>query len=261
MIKGSLQLTRILAAMVMQEVSTRWSGGILTWTWALIQPFAQIGLYALIFGAVMVPAVPGHQSGANYVVYLCVGYFCWVGFSEALTVGAASLRGATSVLRSRPLPLALFPLKAVGAAWLVSSVGFLAILALAPFLGVALSWHWLLLPIPWLGLVALSVGGALVLAPMTVLARDMEQVIRLALPLLFWLTPIVYVPTLLPEWARPALQFNPLNFPLSIIHDLLFSHRMPDGSTWGFMAGAAAIALGLGAFTIHRFDGEVRDAL
>lgn len=257
----NLNWLRTLAALTAQDVRARWSGGMLTWGWALIQPVAQIGLYALIFGTLMAPSAPGYPSVGSYLVYLCSGYFCWVGFSEAITLGAISLKIEAPLLRARSMPLALFPLKAAGAAWLLSLMGFSAILALAPFLGITPSWHWLLLPIPWVSLVLLSGGIAVILAPMTVLARDTEQLIRLALPLLFWLTPIVYVASVLPDWAQSVLKLNPLAVAVSAIHELMLADRMPDATVWGTMLGISPAVFGLGIFVLSRFDSEVRDAL
>lgn len=253
--------TAVLVAMTLQNLRTRWSGGIMQWSWALIQPLVQIMIYVVIFSSVMQPADKLRGGGQGYIVYLCIGYFCWLGFSEGITLGTTSLRDSTPLLKARPLPLSLFPLHSALAAWLLSAVGLLATLGLAPYLGIDPSWLWLLIPLPWLGLVVLTCGLTLILAPMCVLIRDTEQFIRLALPLIFWLTPIVYTPAILPGWAQRALELNPLNRYLAILHDLILDHRLPGWRDWITMVVSGACMLALGALVMRNLNGDVRDAI
>lgn len=251
----------MLGALIAQDLATRWSGGILTWAWALIQPLVQIALYAVVFGALMAPRGGVFASHGTYVIFLCSGVFLWVGFSEAVSRGANALREGASQLRGRPLPLALFPLKVTGTAWILALVGFIGTLAVAPLVGVSPSWTWLLLPVPYLALVLLAGGLGLLLAPLTVLARDTLQLVQLVLPLVFWATPIVYAPSILPDWAQAAQQLNPLALAVGAVHDLLLTHQVPDLAAWGRMLLAPVLVLALGAYALRRLDLEVRDAL
>ena len=259
--KAYLRWLFILAAMTWQDLSTRWSGGILTWCWALIQPVAQIAIYAVVFSAVMTPAASGLENHGQYLVYLCSGYFCWIGFSEAISLGSTSLRDATSVLRAMPLPLALFPMRSVGGAWLLAAIGFFCIITIAPLLGVTPGWSWILLPFPLLDLVCLSCGIALALAPVTVLARDTEQLVRLILPLLFWLTPIVYVPSILPDVAQHLLKINPLQIPISMIHQIVLRRELPEAMQWTRMLVTCSLIVTTGACILRQLEDEVRDVI
>ena len=54
------------------------------------------------------------------------------------------------------------------------------------------------------------VGIGLLLAPLTVLARDMKNVIRLLVRLGFYLTPIIYSVSDIPEAAQFLSYFNPM---------------------------------------------------
>lgn len=252
---------RTLTALITQDLRHRWSGGVLTWAWALIQPSVQIALYAIVFGAIMVPRGVTFPSSGAYVIYLCSGVFCWLGFSEALARGSTSLLEGTSLIRGRGIAPFLFPLRAVGTAWILALIGFIGTLVIAPLAGVEPSWAWLLLPLPVLSLIILAAGLALLVAPVTVLARDTVQVVHLLLPLLFWATPIVYEPAILPTWAQDVQRFNPLAPAIKTIHGLALRGECPGLFDWIALAVVPLSALGMGWWTIRRLDSEVRDAL
>lgn len=250
-----------LTVLIAQDLRARWSGGILTWAWALIQPAVQIALYGVVFGAIMVPRGTAFPSTGAYVVFLCSGVFCWLGFSESLARGTTALVEGGSLIRGRGVTPILLPLRAVGTAWLLAMIGFTGSLVIAPLAGVAPTWTWLLLPLPLIALILLAAGLALALAPMAVLTRDTIQLVHLALPLGFWATPIVYEPSILPTWAQAVQAANPLAPAITAIHDLLLRGSIPSLDQWILMTlwPFATLVIGLGL--LRRLEGEVRDAM
>ena len=68
----------------------------------------------------------------------------------------------------------------------------------------------------------LLVGLGLILAPVTVLATDMQRVVRIVLRFLFYLSPVLYGTHAVPEPLRVVLGFNPLNGILSLYRGGLF---------------------------------------
>ena len=74
----------------------------------------------------------------------------------------------------------------------------------------------------------LLVGLGLLLAPITVLATDMQRVVRIVLRFLFYLSPVLYGTHAVPEKLRAVLAFNPLNGILSLYRGGLFAR----GVSW-----------------------------
>jgi ABC-type polysaccharide/polyol phosphate export permease len=209
----------------------------------------------------MTPRGTAFTSPGSYVVYLCSGVFCWLGFSETLARGATAQLESATLIKGRGLHPALFPLQAAGTAWMLALVGFTGTLAIAPMAGATPSLAWLLLPLPVISLALFATGLALALAPVTVLVRDTVQVVHLLLPLAFWATPIVYEPAILPTWAREVQAWNPLLPGITGIHSLLLASQIPSARDWLLMAVPAIAALLLGLAVSQRLEAEVRNAL
>src|SRR6266508_1065555 len=87
---------------------------------------------------------------------------------------------------------------------------FSAILAVFALLGHLPGWNVLWLPVLIVLNVMLGAGLGLVLGVFNVFIRDVGQVVPIVLQFWFWLTPVVYVPTIIPQRYKDWLFLNPM---------------------------------------------------
>ena len=252
---------RHLTALTLADLRQRWSGGAIAWGWVVVQPIAQITIFAVVFSSILVPRGGKFADPQVYIVYLSLGFFTWLAVSEGLVRGTGSLIENAGLLRRTPLPLALFPVKATLAAWCLCLIALLLTLAAAPFLGCPVRWTWTLLPIPVLSLVLLAMGAAMALSALNVLIRDVGQVLALLLPLLLWTAPVIYVPDILPIWAQKAQVFHPLAPALVMLHGLVIDGALPSLRVWLLVAAYPVLALLAGWLVMRSLDDEIRDVL
>ena len=103
----------------------------------------------------------------------------------------------------------------------------------------------------------LLVGLGLLLAPVTVLATDMQRVVRIVLRFMFYLSPVLYGTHAVPDFLRVILAFNPLNGILSLYRGGLFAR----GVSWvdvGISAGIIRRAASSSGFwTFSRLERTV----
>jgi ABC-2 type transport system permease protein len=99
--------------------------------------------------------------------------------------------------------------------------------------------------IPWalvfypivLALFALfSTGIALGLSALTVTFRDLRHLTEVVLAMLFWITPIVYSISMVPERLRVIFAFNPLTPFVSAFQDTAYWGRVPQPAVFLTMA-------------------------
>ena len=104
-----------------------------------------------------------------------------------------------------------------------------------------------------------SIGIGLLLAPVTALVTDMQRVIRIAIRMLFYATPVIYATRLVPEPFDKVLWFNPLTGILELMRAGFFSHdRLPI--EWGAIAVSAVVSVCLllgGAAVFARLERAV----
>jgi lipopolysaccharide transport system permease protein len=75
-----------------------------------------------------------------------------------------------------------------------------------------------------------SVGLGMTLGVLNVFFRDVGQLFSVVLQFWFWLTPIVYPITILPEKFQAFMEINPMVGLMSAYQTILVSGRMPDWS-------------------------------
>jgi lipopolysaccharide transport system permease protein len=106
-----------------------------------------------------------------------------------------------------------------------------------------------------------ALGLGITFGSLFVFVRDIQQVVQIVFQLWFWFTPIVYLTSVLPDYAQKILLFNP-SFPfITALHDLMFFDRMPEALIWGLMGMWVTIALSVACFVYRRSITIARDYL
>ena len=101
----------------------------------------------------------------------------------------------------------------------------------------------------------------MVLGVLNVFFRDVGQFFGIFVTLWFWLTPIVYPPTILSEWLQPLMAFNPMASVMAAMQGVLVRGEWPQ---WGSLLYPLALALvlcGLGLRVFRKRAGEMVDEL
>jgi ABC-type polysaccharide/polyol phosphate export permease len=100
------------------------------------------------------------------------------------------------------------------------SLPVLAIFAVAYL--TAPSKYIVLLPLGWLLQGTLIVGAGLILAPATVLVRDLERIVPIFLRVMFYGSPVLYSISQVPNSIREVFSINPTVGFLTITHAMFF---------------------------------------
>src|SRR4051812_9144813 len=188
---------RMLAAITRIELAKRHAGSVLGMAWVVLQPALLLSVYVFVYMVVLRMRFPGF-SRIDYVLYVFCGLVPYLGFMEALTTGALSIRQNIHLVKNVMLPIELIPVRSVIVGMASQFVSMALVLLLVAGTG-ALSWHVLWLPVVvalqvmWLG------GLTWVLSSLTVALPDITYFINLFVFLLMFLSPIGFKPDMLPS--------------------------------------------------------------
>ncbi|HJV00804.1 MAG TPA: ABC transporter permease [Burkholderiaceae bacterium] len=246
---------------VKREFQAKYRNTMLGAAWTVLNPLAMILVYTLIFSQVMRSKLPGASGQYAYSIYLCAGVLTWGLFSELTTRMLNMFLEQANLLKKVSFPRICLPLIAVLNALLNFGIIFGLFLLFLLVSGQFPGWVTLaLLPLLALQLL-LAVGLGLVLGILNVFFRDVGQFFTIFLQFWFWLTPIVYPASIIPEALRPWLAWNPMSAIIVSYQQLLVAGQMPD---WASLAPAAVLAAGLcllGLKLFRRRAGEMADEL
>jgi len=194
-------------------------------------------------------------SGAEFGLFVALGFGAWT-FISAMVVDAC-----TAYLHARPwmlgsaLPYPVYLLQAVFRNWLTFG---LILAVIAPALAWKPGpWTWTMLwSLPGLAAYAVtSVWLTAILAPLCVRFRDMNHAAQTFMRLLFFATPILWLPSMDPGLAAIA-RLNPVSHYISLLRDPLLYGTLPAES-WAVVAAINIVGLPLGLMVYARTRREV----
>jgi homopolymeric O-antigen transport system permease protein len=260
MIKAAWQYRGFIASSVINDFRTRLSHTRFGVAWIVLQPLAQVLIFATILSNVLGARLSGSESKYAYVVYLMAGTACWSLFTDIVQRCMTVFIDNGSLLKKIQFPRIALPAVVVGIAS-VNNLAYLAIvLSVLPVLAVYPGVHYLWLPLLMVMTIGLAAGIGLFLGTLNVFARDIGQVVSVLIQFWFWMTPIVYPVSIVPPAFRSTLAFNPV-LPLVVGYQnvLLYRTAPPAQLTW--LVLVVLVVLAAAMFVFRRASSEMVDVL
>jgi homopolymeric O-antigen transport system permease protein len=210
--------------------------------WAVVQPVAFMGIFALAFGRFA--NVSG--GGVPYAAFALSAVVPWIFIQTAVTFAAGSLVADASLIRKVYFPREVAVLGTVLAALVDLVIGLVVFAIAGPALGATVSLTWLLVPLLVLPLFALAAGVGLLLAALTVYYRDFRYALPFLLQLWLFASPVAYPLSSVPSGGRWVyLALNPAAGLLDSISRALTMGALPNAGYLAVsLAGIALLAAG-----------------
>lgn len=252
----------LAASLCKQDIQERFAGSLLGSLWVFIWPLVQLFIYIIIFGKMMGGRFSGNAQVCSYGIYVAAGLLSWTCFANTLHRTSRVFVDKRHVIGKVNVDLKVFPLFICMAELLPFAAGVL-LLALADLLS---GWHPSPVLLAWMFFAlycqqVLAVGLGLFFASCAVFVRDTVEAVAIALQIAFWFTPIVYLPSILPDWVRNLLFINPMVHITGIFQQCFV---FVDQISWAsvlYAAIASHAALGLGLYVFNRLEKDIRDVL
>jgi lipopolysaccharide transport system permease protein len=246
---------------VKREFQSNYRTSMLGAAWMLINPLAMIFVYTVIFSQIMQAKLPGIESAFAYSIYLCAGVLTWGLFSE-ITVRAQNVFVAqANLLKKISFPRLCLPVAVVANACVNFAIVFglftVFLLLSGNFPGLP---YLALLPVLIIQ-IAFSIGLGVSLGVLNVFFRDIGQFFTIFLQFWFWLTPIVYPSSILPEPLRPYMVLNPMARLAESYQTILVNGQWPQWQHLWPVAMLAVFFCALGFYLFRKHSGEMVDEL
>ncbi len=262
---GTLEIwgyRELIGRLVQRELGSRYKRSVLGWLWSMLNPAATLAIYALVFGVLLKfdPPRAGNGRFDNFALYLFCALVMWNAFYGVITGAMNALLDLGPLLGKVYFPPEAPAVAALVTAWFQAAVEA-SILMLIFVCLVNVSWTFLLWPVLLLLLSVFALGIGLVLSVWNVRYRDVGYLSTIALQFLFYVTPIVYPLSLIPERAmglpaRDIIRLNPLSQFTEASRELLYGLDWPGLLRLGLMA---LISLAVGAAGWAMFKARTRD--
>lgn len=240
------QYRALLWNLTQRELKARYRGSVLGFLWTFLNPALLMVVYALVFSVYL------RQQMPHYTYFLFVGLLPWLWFSASLSAGASAISERRDLLTKVRFPAQVLPATVVATHGANFFLSLPLMVALGGAYGVWPSWHAIAFPAVVLVQLAFTLSLAYLASALNVVFRDLQHIVGNLLTLWFFLTPVLYPTTLIPERLRDlAVNLNPMAVIVTSYHAMFYDHRLPDP---GPLGAIAALSLALFWLASHVFE-------
>jgi len=171
-----------------------------------------LAVYGFVFTTIFKARIPELEPG-EFVPFLAMAFWPWTAFSEAVLRASNIVTTNAALIGKVAFRTELLPLSSVTATFAMHMAGYLAVLLVLQLTGTDI--HWLGLAPAIIVLAVLFVFAcalALFFSALHVFVRDLGQMLPPLMTFWFFMSPILYSPSLLPESLASVVRWNPMSW-------------------------------------------------
>src|SRR5579871_3448014 len=209
--KEAWRSRQMAIALMRRNIISKYTQTVFGYVWFIAQPLLLTGVLTLVLGRVL----NAPSDGIPYLLFVFSGTTLWSTLNRSITDTSVSLVATGGILSKVYFPRLLVPVSAV-----VTATVELAPVYVILIIGIAVQGRlatWPLLTLPFflalVLLIALAVG--LWLTVMDAFYRDVRLAVPYMLQFLFYLSPVIYSVSAIPDRWKLLYRLNPVSGLLS----------------------------------------------
>jgi len=205
-LKELIEYRDLFYFMVWREIKVLYAQTILGFSWAVLNPLAQIVIFSIIFGKVAKIST----EGIPYILFSSVAIVPWTYISQSITQSSQSLVTGQSMLGKIYFPRLIFPITPVLAKVVDFGISILILLAVMLYYRVLPTWNLFLFPLFFVLMMSIPAGIGMWLSALAIRFRDVRFAMPFIIQMLIYSAPIVYSASSIPEKYRIIYSLNPI---------------------------------------------------
>ena len=245
-----------MSILIARNIKLKYQQSWLGLLWTIINPLMILAILLTVFTRVIRIEI------VDYWAFLLSGYFAYHFISQATLAAASVLDEYAVMIRSVAVPRSATVLAAVTSRFIEFTIEFslaLILIALFHHHGLPLSFLWL--PFLVVLMFTLTVGLSLMISALAVFYYDVRHMLPIALTALFYISPVIYSVSMVPEQYRTMYYLNPLAVLLDLLHITVYEGAAPPLDIFIACVLQVSIILWVGVRIFKHFDRQFAEVL
>ena len=239
------------------NVRSRYSQTILGILWIILLPLSISLVLAFVFSQLLATQV----ANVPFVSFFLAALVPWGLFNYGIILGSRSILSMMSLINQVYFPREILVIIILGEGLVDLFFTFSAMIVINAFNNILPNVLFVFLPFILLIQICLTLGLMLFTSCLSVMVRDVPQLVSIVMQLLFYLTPIIYPLEAVPSRFRILLLFNPLVPLIQAYRDIIVYNRMPDFSSLLISAVASITILYVGYMFFKANERQLADLI
>ncbi len=259
-LKAIFQNRSLLYSLAKSDFKQRYLGSYLGILWAFIQPTFTVLIFWFVF-QVGFKAQP--VDNFPFILWLIAGMIPWFFFSDSLASATNSIIENNFLVKKVVFRVSIVPIIKLISAFIVHLFFVFFMFLMFIYYGYTPTLYWLQIFYYMFATIVLLLGLSWITSSVVIFFRDMGQLVAMVLQFGFWLTPIFWSISIIPEKYHFLIKLNPLFYIIEGYRNSLIYNRwfwQDLNLTIYFWVITGAIFM-LGAFTFKRLRPHFADVL
>ncbi|MCX9073312.1 MAG: ABC transporter permease [Candidatus Methanoperedens sp.] len=211
----------LIKNLVISDLKTKYSGSVLGFAWSMLNPLMMMLVLYFVFNNIF------KLTQENLAMYLLIGLTGWRFFALGTSMAMMSIVGRPSLVTKIYIPREILTFSTVISALISSLLEFLVLIPLLIIFGVNLKITILIFPLLHILYFLIVYGIGLALASLYVYYRDLNQIWEVLLQMGFFLSPIVYPLSQIPDKYIFYYMLNPITRIIEMYRNVLLRGDIP----------------------------------
>lgn len=229
--------------------------------WIVLGPLLQIGVYWIVFGLGIRGGKP--VDGHPFLLWMLSGLVPWFFISGSITSGALCIYSKASILTKMKFPTSIIPTYNTVTQLMNNIPVLLITLIVFAFNGYKGTIYYIQLIYYIIAASILVTAITFITSSLVMAIRDINRIIGTIIRFIFYLSPILWVPSNLPKILMYIIELNPINYIINGFRDSLLYNKWfwSDIKSTLYFWGITLILLIIGSLIHMRLRTRFSDLL
>ncbi len=251
---------QLLWSLIKNDFKQKYVGNFLGIFWAFIQPTVTVLIFWFVFQVGFKSKPVGDFP---FILWLMAGMFPWFYFAEALSNSTNSILQNSFLVKKIVFRVSLLPLIPLFSSLIVHLFFIVFMFLMFIYYGFNPNIYWLQIIYYLFAVSVLLLGISLITSSVVVFFKDMGQIVAMLIQFGFWLTPIFWSISTVPQKYHWIIKLNPLVYIIDGYRDSMINHKWfwehPFATIYFWVFSLTILAIG--AITFKKLKPHFADVL
>jgi lipopolysaccharide transport system permease protein len=230
------------------DFKMKYQNSVLGFAWSLLNPLLMMLVLYLVFSSIF------RFSQENFALYILVGVITWRFLANGTSVTIGSIVGRPALVTKIYIPRQILVLSSTLSCLISSILEFCVLIPLLVIFGIGITPYILFFPLVEGIFFFIIYGISLMLASLYVYYRDLTQIWDVLLQMGFFLSPICYPLSTVPQKYLPFYLLNPMAVLMEMFRNFLLYGIPPTLSGIVYLLIVSTILMIAGTMVFNRLE-------
>ncbi len=243
-----MQYRDLIWNLTITDLKIKYQSSTLGFAWSLLNPLLMMLVLYFVFANVF------RFNQEHFALYILVGIIAWRFLANGTSLSMQSIVGRPGLVTKIYIPRQILVLASTLSCFISSLLEFCVLIPLLFIFGANITPYILFFPIAHAFFFLIVYGISLMLAALYVYYRDLSQIWEVVIQLGFFLSPICYPISIIPQQYIPFYVLNPVTVLIETYRNFLVYGLPPGLQSIAYIIIAASVLMLVGKAVFKRLE-------